>query len=1431
MSQTAVAQWRSRADAALREPRPDLERLIGLAREGHVRRRAAIDRAIDPATGLAGDADGIVLLAALEERSARVARRLVPFQPPHEEFARRLADQIAAFRKALKRVLVDPTLVPARRAILIGLYQLEAAWLGMLVGALDGEAPVPRPERLAARLDSLQGSLREAAPGPTAAGSNLSQRVGTLEWRVLASRVARELERVAKAPADRAPAELWADRLILSEIKGLIECAVARASRGPPPDCPVETWRSQLDQRRAALAASAEERLVQMEPKERGRQWRSLVLAAHAESGAVAVRAQDLDVAAAIQVLDLAREDFSQLARTGSRTSARRAADSERLPRFVRQPKELARRWADEITDRRLRAALERLFGRAGARALESTVLVLILLWALVVGLEWGLDAARGLSERQREIFAWIDLAISSVLLSEFLLRLVLVNRKGRYFRRRFLVDFLASLPVGFFTYEFTHWDTVVDQVPQLLRLGRLFYLPRLGSYLRLAQPLVRGARLIAFVVRGGDQLVHRLSGVLNRNLIFFEPGVNSEDARHYHHELAKMVMLVDHARRDARHGLPAATQAEIAEFELADLEVLARCLPLGDEDDGDAEAAACPARPLGNPTRDARVEVVIEHLIEMTPERALTALGGRSCEVIARYSRLLDIPLVRRLPLARELARQRERGSAEVAALVANFIGHFLQALLNVGYFLADLHATVTPPIFLDRVGATLVVATARPAKRLILFGSAVLLLSLLVWPLPILGPVVSWIDQRLVRPILIVGLLCLLPLSLGLWLRRIANQAAEYCERVVEAQFAAQTKRIKLEHEPTDLAFLAERVVEPERRLRACDDPKPLPASSDATPASERLLVVNDEEGLFQRTVRLLYQDYLDGSLLHQSDTKTTTQLLGNLALSNFRLSNRTDLTAGERRLKALDLSRSGGTILGGPFLWFQFVTRGITQQTARLLIDYNRNALPLARLACAPRWERERFRAWLASRLELAPDRVALPAPVGRFGDACADLASVGAPRREPGGPDFFQTVDFMAIDFLTADPERDQLIGVKYGAQVLELLRRDRRLNVRRAFRSFPLDEIPPVLRTFNPLGLYETYLADGKFFLLPPRLAFWILRAAARALGRMRGLIREILSQGVVESGPRSGGDSYAVARRKVHRMRKPVFLESLWLRARFDVEYVGLALPLIPLPAPRESLLERDLEFIGASRRDRIRADRLRRDHRDRLVWITPWLERLGWSFEALARMVAADYPFLAGRTAEVERAIVTAAVLDHDEIFTLGCAAAGLELLVRHGLDPANDRAALPEGLPPAARTRARRRARRWRSRRRARAALAGQFAPAADAKDRKRVERYLARHRAFANSWIDVLAELGDRDPWGELAARWHRVIARTTLWSDQVIALRTIQTLTILDVYRYCELVWQLGGYEEIEQQKFGHELPWQDRDEHESGSAPW
>ena len=59
--------------------------------------------------------------------------------------------------------------------------------------------------------------------------------------------------------------------------------------------------------------------------------------------------------------------------------------------------------------------------------------------------------------------------------------------------------------------------------------------------------------------------------------------------------------------------------------------------------------------------------------------------------------------------------------------ALAANYLGHLIQRGLDVVYFFADLQGTLSPPVFLDRLGATIVNATRTPGQATALAGLGV--------------------------------------------------------------------------------------------------------------------------------------------------------------------------------------------------------------------------------------------------------------------------------------------------------------------------------------------------------------------------------------------------------------------------------------------------------------------------------------------------------------------------------------------------------------------------------------------------------------------------------------------------------------------------------------------------------------------------------
>ena len=240
-------------------------------------------------------------------------------------------------------------------------------------------------------------------------------------------------------------------------------------------------------------------------------------------------------------------------------------------------------------------------------------------------------------------------------------------------------------------------------------------------------------------------------------------------------------------------------------------------------------------------------------------------------------------------------------------------------------------------------------------------------------------------------------------------------------------------------------------------------------------------------------------------------------------------------------------------------------------------------------------------------------------------------------------------------------------------------------------------------------------------------------------------------------------------DTYWAALRKIHRMRKPVFMGSLWLRARFDVEYMGLPLPTAPASIAGELLMEADLDYIGATRQDRIIAEQFRRQHQKRLEWVGALAPSVRLDVRLAPRLSRREIPYLANRGGEALRALVAACVLDHDDIATLALSIEGLKAVLEYARRPAQDVSKLPPRLPdPIVNLRT-----LWHPvHRRCMRPLADLFElpcfPSYDAASRRRITAYLDRHRRVDRGWIKVVLGQGARDPWAVVSPDARRPLA---------------------------------------------------------------
>ncbi len=1046
-----------------------------------------------------------------------------------------------------------------------------------------------------------------------------------------------------------------------------------------------------------------------------------------------------------------------------------------------------------EMQERRLAWRMEAMFGRRAVAAMERFILFLLLMFCVLLVVETPLiEFERTHWPHQGTVveitFACLDLGICLVFLFEFCLKIWLVKRRWLFFRRNWLTMLLPSIPFGFIAVALHQLVLVVELAEGVLLL-RLLRLPRMVRWLRVARPVIRVFRLLGFALQASDRLVRQLAPLLNRNFVLFERASIPTEEPPYRQALISLRERFNHRAGEVIEGLPRQSRQRLSEARLRDLMVVLSATEAGH--------VAPPGVLKTSATREISLERAIARLLSATPAGVADRIGRKLAQSTVRWCRAFDVFGVRRLPLVRDLvAAGRLSSPYETAALVANRMGVFLRRGLDRVYWVADLYGTVTAPQLVDSLGDWMVKGTARPTRRFLMLGLSLLVVSYLGSLLPVetLKTMSQSLEKLLGAPLIILGLLCLLPLILGLWFRQIAGEAAEFYNHVAEAQFFAATRRLKQRLAKQYRSLLQTRVIEPENDI-----------NRQNTPQQNGCCEQNAE---IQEAVEQLWDNYLEGAPFHHSDTKTTNQLLGNLVLISIR---RTRLRYGRSRrkqLQRLDLANSQGSFRG-PHLWFHFISRSLVQQTAKLVVDYNTHAMPLRRAATARASHVRRYAQWLARRQGKSMEEADLPRAVRCRLDSfhASNAGTAAAPRddsnikpkrlvRRQG----FQSNDFTAVHFLSADADLQGSIRARYGDQMADLMRRDRRDNIRRVFRTYPLHHLSRHSRTFNPFAFYQQHFQSGRVLLLPLKLVFWSLVLLFRAARMVCRFVGEVLHPQVGQSGLLHEVDPYDVAVRKIHRMRKPIFLECLRMRADFDPEYLGIRLPGLNKAANKATTapVDEDLATIDAQPgvRDSIR--RLAGQRRRQVVEFRRWLQRLDCgdqspaALRAMAIAYTIDYRDVRRRlemVLELERAF--AAAVENDGPRRFGPTGIGGWLV----------------GLWTAC---------RYHRTLRRLFALAT-FSHCQGARQTA-CRRLICRRRgpllktARGLTSQSMSAEPRDDLPPGPLDDPLN--VARHILldvardpdtWSRQLVVLRTIQTLSVLDLKTCCDLVAELGEYE--------------------------
>ncbi|MAG54798.1 MAG: hypothetical protein CMJ83_00750 [Planctomycetes bacterium] len=1125
----------------------------------------------------------------------------------------------------------------------------------------------------------------------------------------------------------------------------------------------------------------------------------------------VLARSESLPYAAAVRLLGDARRDV------------RRALGLSRRMRLQGRRRELrrmGRRVRAAIQDRRIRA---RQVAQVGPKVLRVVEVCVFLAIIAVLGILC-YDTFGDPTDERRMTLAWVDAGICAFFLIEFSWRWAISRFSKLYLWRCFFIDVLPSLPFGLIA-ELGRGDG--------LRVLRSLRLMRLLRSLRLMRPLFQIYRILAFALQGMDRLARRNAALLNRNIVVFDPPEEEQEGSvSTALRLKRFRDRINRALRLTLSELPPDARLSLVDRHRAGLQWRLDNAP------------HCDLRMVTRPEadlRDLRVEAAIEELLSIEPTTIEVHLGEESAGRLSRLIHMLDVPIVRRLPVLRDVVAGTSRlDPYQTLARAGQGLGRFLDRLIERFRFFGDLTGIVTGSQMLDRIGSTLVRATQRPAVRLLMFGFGALLVSWLIdfFDLP-LGLIADFLGRVLGTGVIVLGAVCLGIQAFGRWVRHLAGEATELYEKVAEAQGINLLKFHKLGLRDHDLQLIFDRTLAAEVRIHA-DDTASMMAHERRKFAAilpheaHRGAAAASALGTVHEHVLLLYLDYLDGAILHRSNVKSTEQFLGNLEIEAIR-HERLALGRRERkRLKKLDL-KGDRPIPTGPYLWFRFITESLTQRVARLVLHYNRTAVPVADRELVPLAAVQHMQEWLAAPrrhttgprpalkdwnpwwLVQVPDRPGLfwslahaiealnlltwpfvlmwvggrgiARGVGRVIDALKD-------HDEPDdGPatDLIMASRFNALHFMTADVDRDEAIEREFGSEVRERMEHDRREMVREVFSSYPFELMPRHRRTFNPYTMYFAWLGRGKVVLLPFRILWAWVRwwwGLLRAFGR---LIRDQLRPEEFRHDRKPRMATLDVALRKINRMHLPVYMAALEMRMRFDPEYSSLRIPGGEVPPMEFGSVREDLDLIGAR-------EYRRESFRERRLEMQRWIRALedlltdrGWPERPAAEVLdPTGGPVDAVNDPQAVRAVSVAWCIDYQDCRTL--------LNARRDIDRAFESfLAKPGDTKP--------RKHLWIPGHERRFTNYVAQSPFADrsAPEKRLLRAAYAANRGQVRTLIKVLEDAKGPDAAASSGIATLAAVARYPApWTQQLVTLRTVQTLTCLDILNSRRVVTELGGY---------------------------
>jgi hypothetical protein len=252
-------------------------------------------------------------------------------------------------------------------------------------------------------------------------------------------------------------------------------------------------------------------------------------------------------------------------------------------------------------------------------------------------------------------------------------------------------------------------------------------------------------------------------------------------------------------------------------------------------------------------------------------------------------------------------------------------------------------------------------------------------------------------------------------------------------------------------------------------------------------------------------------------------------------------------------------------------------------------------------------------------------------------------------------------------------------------------------------------------------------------------------------------------------------------------------MRKPLVMECLRLRAEFDPEYLGLLIPggSTGLRGGTAAAIEEDLAMIAAEPAVKRQYARLAAERRRQVLEFRAWLKRFG----------------LEGQARSSLRAMTLAYTIDYRKIRSRMEAARLLHKTFDEAIAIAENAGVLPPG--------------RWRAvtarwldcldprRRRLRGMMDRLFRQATFASYgelRQPLCRQVVweRRRTLGRVLKQIAGPRAATDPVDDARQLLAGIGRDPDPWSRELVTLRAVQTLSILDLKTYCDLVAELGEY---------------------------